>query len=129
MTGFDVVLVLRNFKGYGLNDSDRIAKTLRLYVRSVRRASNLVFDLGCGLLAHALRCGAFGSSTADDIWRTQKTTLRTDDEYLGRPLFLASNARGYGLDSGTSLKWRSADATFKKLCQECGFYGSLPVRS
>lgn len=65
--GMDLTIRLRNFKGYGLNGTDRGAKTLHLYIRTVKNKSNLVSDIGLGLLAHAIKLGAFGAATCQDL--------------------------------------------------------------
>jgi hypothetical protein len=120
--GMDLTIRLRNFKGYGLNGTDRGAKTLHLYIRTVKNQSNLVFDIGLGLMAHAIRLGAFGASTCQDLWVSKDLKLSVNPAFINTPVLRSVAARGFGLDK-TALRWSSAATAFRVLCDKAGFRG------
>jgi hypothetical protein len=120
---FDITPRLRNFKGYGLNGPDRQAKTMHLYIRTISKESNLVFDRGSGLMAHASRSGAFGAATVSDIWSRKDAKVGVDQAFLNCPIFMSIAARGFGLDQASSLRWSAAAKAFRDLCDEAGFRG------
>ena len=110
----DVTLRLRNFKGYGLNGTERGAKILHLYIRTIKQDTNLVFDLGLGLMAHAMRAGAFGSVTLEDLWASKSTKISVGAPFLNCPIFRSLASRGFGLETAP-LRWSSAATGFRQL--------------
>jgi len=120
--GMDVTLRLRNFKGYGLNGTERGAKVLDLYIRTIKQDSNLVFDLGLGLMSHAMRAGAFGNVTIEDLWASKSTKISVDAPFLNCPIFRSLASRGFGLETAP-LRWSSAATGFRPLCDKSAFRG------
>ncbi|WWC65709.1 uncharacterized protein I303_108331 [Kwoniella dejecticola CBS 10117] len=120
--GFDVIIQFKNFKGYGMASATKIAKNLTLYIRTVRKADNLIFDLGSMLLVHGLRQGAFGpETTIADLFCIEKGRFQVDPSFLKTGVFYAASSRGFGLDKTTSWKTEPARLKFKEIASACGF--------
>jgi hypothetical protein len=102
--GFDVTLRLRRFKGYGLNGSDRQAKTMHLYIRTISKESNLVFDLGSVLMAHTIRSGPFGAVTVSDTWSKKDANIEVDPAFLELSRFHVCRRQGFRARSSFLLK-------------------------
>ncbi|OCF57950.1 hypothetical protein L486_03974 [Kwoniella mangroviensis CBS 10435] len=116
--GWDVVLTLRHFKR-----SQRTSiRSLRLYIRTVRRKPNLIFDLGCALLAHGLRQGVFGPERSiEDIYQSRLLELCVEPEFANRPVLLGGGSGGFGLDTTAPLRVEGASIRFKENLEDCGY--------
>ncbi|WVR08303.1 hypothetical protein IAU60_005355 [Kwoniella sp. DSM 27419] len=121
-TGFDIRLKLRNFKRHDLKSATSLkGKVVHLFVSTVKNVDNTIFDIGALCIAHALRQGAFGpGKTLEDLYNEKAGVVPYAKDYLERPVFLRTNARGYGLDPTGPLTYESARQQFKDILDKVG---------
>lgn len=128
--GFDTRVKLRNFKGHALGASSRIAKTVYLHLRTVRKDENIIFDIGSYLVAHGIRMQAFtGRNTVADVYAVKTRTLMYAPGMQKQPVFLAKNARGMGLERGRPYAYWAMSDDVRTSLDQAGIVGRFGVRS
>jgi hypothetical protein len=129
IVGFDSRISLLNFKG-AQEDSMNKDKVLRLYLRTVLKPDNLLFDLGAVLVALGLRRGIFGRDVKlDDLYTSDLAIIAMDPELrhasiLQSPVDIRSR-------SATRVPMTLAQASdaFRNLRQAAGFLSESVPRT
>jgi hypothetical protein len=103
--GLTLKLTLARWTGHH-NTSFR---QLKVHIGSTTKKINLPFDLGCLLVAHLYRIGAYGDIDPETLWSGPGEMPPILPEFLDQPLFRSVRGGGNGLRSAPDAE---NEATF-----------------